>query len=421
MKVAIIELDHFQYGLTQSEIFDGHEKLFFVTQSIKKEMADYNPGLCNGTFHIVESLEKDADKIIKICNDEKIDLLMVSPVFSGFESLLKIAKNIPSKKVITIHNVNFWLNSRYRTPASWKERKLKQEIVKCFDYIAVEDFIYHHLKYNNSKLFSEYKFIYIPFTIFQSNKTKVHQRENNIFKIVLPGSIHKDRRRYEEVIEVITNFAKKGTDITFSFAGKPLEEYGKWVINQLENANTLKPGIASYFPVNSENMPLRFLKEMETSDLVLSTSTTEFKALGTTEYIGKTKPTAAIHDMISFQLPGLLPQHLNIPDNLHGSVFNYKNAAELQSILQDLLDHPEKLHNWKQQAIKNSQYFTVKEIRKNLPFFYNQCKRCVMDNVNDPDIWLIRMGIVITVMLITNLSRLKKQKKILILKNYNPY
>ncbi|HRD37736.1 MAG TPA: N-acetyl sugar amidotransferase [Bacteroidia bacterium] len=392
MKVAIIELDHFQYGLTQSEIFDGHEKIFFVSQNIKKEMTDYNPGLCNGTFHIVESLETNADQIIKTCNSESIDLLMVSPVFSGFEALLKIAQNIKSQKVITIHNVNFWLNSRFRTPAALKERKLKQEIVKCFDYIAVEDFIYHHLKTNNAKLFSEHKFIYIPFTIFQSNKTRIHQKENDTLKVVLPGSIHKDRRRYEEVIEVITNFAKQGAEITFSFAGKPLEAYGKWVISQLENANALKPGIASYFPVNSENMPLKFLKEMETSDLVLSTSTTEFKALGTTEYIGKTKPTAAIHDMISFQLPGLLPQHLHIPENLAGSVFNYKNAEELQSILQSLISNPAKLKLWKDQAIKNSQYFTVKEIRKNLPFFYNQCKRCVMDNINDPDIWFDKNG-----------------------------
>jgi N-acetyl sugar amidotransferase len=392
MKVAIIELDHFQYGLTQSELFEGHEKLFFVTKSIKSEMQDYNPGLCNGEFHYIESLVKNADEIIKVCNSEKIDLLLVSPVFSGFEALLKISKGISCRKIITIHNVNFWLNARYRTPKALKERKLKQEIVNSFDYIAVEDFIYTHLKNNDTKLFSEHKFLYIPFTIFQSNKERKHHKENDTLKIVLPGSIHKDRRRYEDVIEVITNFAKQNANITFSFAGKPLEEYGRWVIEQLEKANSIKPGIATYFPVNSENMPIRFLKEMETSDLVLSTSTTEFKALGTTEYIGKTKPTAAIHDMISFQLPGLLPQHLNIPENLQGSVFNYKNATELQKLLQNLLDQPALLTEWKQQAKKNSNYFTVTEIRKNLPFFYNQCKRCVMDNINDPDIWFDKNG-----------------------------
>lgn len=392
MKVAIIELDHFQYGLTQSELFEGHEKLFFVTKSIKNEMQDYNPGLCNGEFHFVEGLVENADEIIRICNSKKIDLLLVSPVFSGFEALLKISKGISCEKIITIHNVNFWLNSWYRTPKALKERKLKQEIVNSFDYIAVEDFIFTHLKNHDPKLFKAHKFLYIPFTIFQSNKERKHYKESDTLKIVLPGSIHKDRRRYEDVIEVITNFAKQKANITFSFAGKPLEEYGKWVIEQLEKANSIKPGIATYFPLNSANMPIRFLKEMETSDLVLSTSTTEFKSLGTTEYIGKTKPTAAIHDMISFQLPGLLPQHLNIPENLKGSVFNYKNAAELQKIIQNLLDQPKLLTEWKEQAVKNSNYFTVTEIRKNLPFFYHQCKRCVMDNINDPDIWFDKNG-----------------------------
>src|SRR5690606_15306657 len=46
----------------------------------------------------------------------------------------------------------------------------------------------------------------------------------------------------------------------------------------------------------------------------------------------------------------------------------------------------------KEQATINSNYFTAAEIRKNLPFFYTQCKRCVMDNANDPNIWFNKEG-----------------------------
>src|SRR3989344_8007846 len=123
MKVAIIETDHFQYGLTQSEIFEGHEKLFFVTQSIKNEMQQYHSELCNGKFYTIDTISKDADQIIDICNSQKIDLLLLSPVFDSFEGVLKISKKILSKKVITIHNLNFWLNSKFRTFKSYKERK----------------------------------------------------------------------------------------------------------------------------------------------------------------------------------------------------------------------------------------------------------------------------------------------------------
>jgi N-acetyl sugar amidotransferase len=392
MKVAIIEADHFQYGLTQSQIFEESEKIFFVTQAIKDNMYQYYPELCKGEFYIIESISIDAKKIIEICNNKKIDLFLLSPVFSDFESVLEISKKIKCKKVISIHNLNFWLKSKFRTPKSYKERILKQKIVQNFDYVAVEDFIYAHLKNNEPSLFKKYKFIYIPFTIFHERKNKKYKKEDDTFKVVLPGSIHKDRRRYEETIKVINYFAKKNANITFSFAGKALENYGMWVVSQLEEANKIKPGIATYFDINKEIVPDMFLKEMETSDLVLSTSTLEFKALGTTEYIGKTKPTAAIHDMMSFQLPGLLPSHLSIPKNLEGSVFNYNGAEELKNILNNLLDNPKKQEEWHKQAVINSYKFTASETRKNLPFFYNQCKNCVMDNTNDPDIWFDEKG-----------------------------
>lgn len=390
MKIAIIDIDHYQYALTISEIFENEEIVFFVTQDIYDNMHKYNALLCKGKFIIIKNINTDSDAIIKYCNNEKIDILSLAPVFYDFEGVFKISKQVTCKKIITIHNLNFWLNSKFRTPKSFKERKIKQEIVKNFDYIAVEDFIYNYLKNNDKETFYKYNFIYIPFTIFHPfNKT--FKKENDYLKIVLPGSIHKERRRYEETIEVINYFAQKQENITFSFAGPAFEDYGQWVISELKKANKIKPGIASYFP-SDRISPEMFLKEMETSDLVLSTSTKEFMALGTTEYIGKTKPTAAIHDMISFQLPGLLPSHLIVPENLKGSVFNYSGANELKNIIQQLLDNPDKLKAWKKQAAINSTYFTATEIRKNLPFFYTQCKRCVMDNSNDPDIWFDKLG-----------------------------
>ena len=45
MKVAIIETEHFQYGLTQSELFEGEEKFFFVTQVMYDKMHEYNSAL----------------------------------------------------------------------------------------------------------------------------------------------------------------------------------------------------------------------------------------------------------------------------------------------------------------------------------------------------------------------------------------
>ncbi|MDT8412238.1 MAG: hypothetical protein RQ875_07250 [Vicingaceae bacterium] len=368
MKVAIIEINHYQYGLTMSEIFEDYERFFFVTQDMYNKMHQYNSELCKGEFLIIDDIEKNCNEIIQVCNKEAIDLFILNPIFDKFEFALKICENIFCKKIITIHNLNFWLNARFRTLKYYKERKLKQKIVANIDYIVVEEMVYDYLKNYKPILLKKHKFLSIPFTLANKQKNKKFQKENTILKIVLPGSIHKDRRRYEDVIETIHFFAKKQANITFSFAGKAIADYGKWVVSELDKANKIHPGIAKYFPIEELTTPDMFLKEMETSDLVLSTSIKEFKALGTTEYIGKTKSTGTVHDMTCFQLPGLLPKHLEIPGNLKGSVFNYSGANELKEILQNLLDKPELLNDWKKQAAINSTYFTAAEIKKKLPF-----------------------------------------------------
>src|SRR5690606_23891659 len=110
--------------------------------------------------------------------------LMLSPIFKGFKGALKIAENLTCKKVITIHNLNFWLNARFRTSKYYKERRLKQKIVANFDYIAVEDFMFNYIRNNDKSLFKKHKFLYIPFTIFHKREGKKFHKESNRLKIV---------------------------------------------------------------------------------------------------------------------------------------------------------------------------------------------------------------------------------------------
>lgn len=371
MKVAILEYDHFQYGLTISELFKGHEKIFFTPARIETEMREYNSVLCDGTFYETPTLAISKDTIVTVCMNEKIDLLFINPIFDSFPETLEIIKKIPCKKIITIHNLNYWLNPYYRSPKGWLEKKTKKTIVSLCDYIAVEDFMFEYIKNERPKLFNKFRFLNIPFTLFHPNNQappNVELGERNL-RVVLTGSIHKDRRDYSEILEIIHEFANEKQAISFSFAGKAIGEYGLNVIEKLKAANEILPGIADYFDPNKESTPEQFRHEMENADLVLSTSTTEFRAFGRIEYIGKTKPTAAIQDMLSFQLPGLLPKHLKVPKNLEGSVFNYQNKSELKSLLLNLINQAELLLKWKEKAQENSLNYTATEISKTLPFF----------------------------------------------------
>jgi len=364
MKVAILETGHFQYALTQLEVFSECEVFIITTANIKKDMLDYSGEISNRTYYIIENISKNAGDIIKIIEDEKVDLLLISPVFDSYDTLKRIVKRVSCTKIITIHNINTWFHANFWSPNSFLDKINMKSIIKHCDYVAVEDFIFNHLKSTNDMLFQRYKFLYIPFTIFHESKERKYKREDNRLKIVLTGAIDGDRRRYEDVLDVIEFFSDRSNEIQFSFAGKPKGEYGFRIQNKLIEIKKQYPHLVSFFD-NSSTADM-FRKEMETSDLVLSTSTKTFNGMGTLEYIGKTKPTAAIHDMMSYELPGLLPSHLTIPPNLLGSVFNYTSFDDLKNIINRLLDDQSIIQKWKSKAKENSLNFTAKKIRKQL-------------------------------------------------------
>lgn len=366
MKIAILETGHFQYTLTQSEIFNDCKKVFITTSEIKADMHSYAPELCGGTFYEIKTIASDEQKILDIIRSNNIDLLLISPVFDSYGALNRIVKKVKCKKVITTHNVNTWFNGRFWSPNSLMDRINMRSILKNCDYVAVEDFIFNHLKSTNDVLFQNYKFIYIPFTLFHERKERKYFKTDGKVKVVLTGAIDGDRRRYEDVLDVINHFAKKQDQITFSFAGRAKGEYGVGIKRKLGEIKNKYPELVSFF--EDDSTAEMFKKEMETSDIVLSTSTITFKGMGTVEYIGKTKPTAAIHDMMSYELPGLLPAHLKVPACLEGSAFNYHDTNELIGVLENLLQTPELLEDWKRKAARNSLNLTAGVIRKQLPF-----------------------------------------------------
>ncbi len=367
MKITIIETGHFQYALTQAEIFSEAEITIITTDQAKKDMLDYFPDSIKYKYILITSITKDEKRIIDHFEQEKVDLLLISPVFDSYSALNRIVKRIKNcKKVLTTHNINTWFNGRFWSPRSYLDRTNMLSIINNCDFIAVEDFIYNHLKSTNHPYFLKHNFLYIPFTIFHESKRRKYVKENDTFKVVLTGAIDGDRRRYEDIIEVIHFFSTTNFNITFSFAGRAKGEYGLRIQQQLQTIKSSSPLLVSYFDNHSTVDMFRY--EMETSDIVLSTSTKTFKGMGTVEHIGKTKPTAAIHDMMTYELPGLLPSHLNVPQNLKGSVFNYQSTEDLKKILVNLLDNPTLLTQWKAKAKENSLNFTAREIRKGLPF-----------------------------------------------------
>ena len=366
MNIAILEASHFQYTITQAEIFSDYNILIITTESIKKSIIEYAPEMLEYQYKIIKSIAENENEILNLLNESHIDLFLISPVFDSYNALRRIVNKSSCKKVLTTHNINTWFHGRFWSPNSLKDKINMMGIINKCDYVAVEDFIYNHLKSTNDILFRKYNFLYIPFTIFTETKQRKYQKTDSQLKVVLTGAIDGERRRYEVVIGALEYFKERSKEITFSFAGRAKGSYGFIIQNQLRAFKSKYPAFVTFFENDSTTDMFRY--EMETSDIVLSTSSETFKGMGTLEYIGKTKPTAAIHDMISYELPGLLPRHLNVPVNLSGSVFNYNSVEDLINILNELLDNSGLILQWKEQAKRNSLNFTAEIIRKGLPF-----------------------------------------------------
>lgn len=374
MKIAIFDFDHFQYALTISEIFEEWEKVFIVSQEIYDKMQVYAPALAKGEFIIREEkdLKDSYAEIANTLNTLEVDIISINPIFHFFNDFYALMSSLKGEILFTVHNLNYWFLPVYRGPKGWKEKRIKQRILKRANYIVVEDFLFQYIHEEKPKYAAKHNFVYIPFTLFSGTHIeKPFVNDKKDLKVVLPGSIDVFRRNYDGVLNVIDAFAKEKASICFSFAGPALGDYGEIVLQRLKAANKICPGIAVYF-IDKPN-PEEFRFEMASADIVLSTSNLYFDGLGTREYIGKTKPTAAIHDMMSYQLPGLLPSHLSIPKNLRSSSISYRDEYELKKHITSFLEAPNLLVELKEVAAKNSKKFSSKEIRKSLPFL-NQNK-----------------------------------------------
>jgi len=362
-KIIIIEFVHYQYALTLTEIFKGNEIIYIFSNKIYDALKNFEPNFNSTNVWIYDNtqMKENIDEIISRINSVNADLLCIDPIFDNFQYFAKLVKKVKVKKLFTTHNINTWFRPKIKSIGNLKEKYYKKKIINNVDYIAVEDFIYQYITEEEKRLFSKYKFVYIPYTIFYPDRVNKIVRNNNKIKIVLPGSIDYERRRYETVIETIKTVFEISNKYIFSFAGPAIGEYGTRILKELKALKKMQPENIIVF--ENKPKPNEFRREMESADIVLSTSTRYFKGLGTIERIGQTKPTAAIHDMITFVLPGILPKHLRIPEGMRSSSLLYDNAKELTDIILGL-DKGNKLSVLKKEAEKNSKKFTAKEIIK---------------------------------------------------------
>ena len=318
-----------------------------------------------------ESINSFLKRVGKIC-DEKIDLLFVNSIQETCKDLPHYFRFNPScKMILTIHNVNAFLNKKitinikkpFRTLDTILSSIIIQRIVlPKFDGINV---VYPPIKRYIEKYTTWSKPVYtLPFTLFDLDK-RLHSKKKKDEKIRLtvPGAIEKQRRDYNVLVDVFKSlFQQYDKQLSLILLGRPVGAYGERILKQFKEIKENKFDITIFEEYIPEETYDQMLME---SDVILAPLKVKTHGLGTIEEIyGMTKGASAPFEALQYAKPLIVPAEFDILDELKSSTMQYTTSAELQTIITKLLSDKKMLIDLQRKAQTNSNKLSLPVLQK---------------------------------------------------------
>jgi len=362
MKIAIFDPSgsHGHYAYTQSIVFEKEHIEWFIHKNVTKRLNDLGV-LDNGNNTFNSYSNKYFKyfyylKSIISLNRRKWDIVFFNTLQSdwlpNFIFFLFIKKSV--NIVLTIHNVNsFFATADKKSFTSFiKALTRSLALKKCKLNVYGTNLKQRLLEFRpNSEVFL------FPYEAY-SPKTIIHKKGNeNILKIVIPGTVDLRRRNYELVLSVVKNISHI-KHIQFILLGKPV---GQGSTDLIAEFKKYRDSVIYYTSFVDED---EFEKQMLSADIVLGPLHKYFKTDETIEEYGVSKETGITFAIIKYALPGIFPAELTIMDEIKSGVTSYKDASELTEIITELSTNKHKLQQLKDNALANAQKFEVKKVKK---------------------------------------------------------
>jgi hypothetical protein len=321
-----------------------------------------------------ESINSFLKRVERICN-EKIDLLFVNTIeFSSLYIPHYINFKPKSKMILTIHVVNHWLKAKYsfniknifRTVDTNASILLRRFVLKKFNainviYSPIKKYIKEQTKYNKP-VFT------LPFNFFDKNKKIESVFKDDKIHFVIPGLIEEYRRDYHTTLDIFEKlFEKYNERISLNLLGEPVGIPGKKIIEKCKKLKNKGYNII----FSEEFIPEKeYDKNLSKSDIIFSPlNVTTKRATGIKEVYGKTEGSALPFEAIQYCKPLIIPEEFEVTNELKSSTLKYKTQTELEELLLELIENKEEILRLKQEAYKNSQYFSL-EVLQN--YFTNE-------------------------------------------------
>jgi hypothetical protein len=364
MKIAIFETEHFEGAFPVIKLFDipGNEINIFTSAETFKR---FNDLFLNDTtkynWIILPTGKLRAFYLFyKKLKEKNPDILYINTISSNHLLYSFILWLIPLKKIIiTVHDINCLFESRF----SWNFRKAiihlgkKWLIKQVNEFNVVADTMIASLQAKTKGKRAHN----IPGAVFENRFFPQIIEEQ--LRIIVPGSLDKRRRNYEQVFEFATLADKEKLRLTIILLGGYFDEYG---MNINVRANKFQSAFCKIISYDTQIVTQQeFDEQMDACHFVFIPSVIHTKiCTDIPEVYGITKSSGNIFDVVKHAKPFIVPAGLVIPVNLQTSCFKYTSLVELADFLKNSIASPERYEYWQKKANENSRHYTIEEIRK---------------------------------------------------------
>ena len=366
MKVCIFESEHFESAYPVIKFFDDPKNELFIfttpetynrfTGMFKKDIHKYHWIILSSTksrFHFFLQMRREIENI-------QPALFFINTIPNNhylFARLIKQLKNI--RVIVTIHDINCMFRAKWSfNPKQLLRRSGKKSIVrgvKEFNVISDTMIPYLAEKSGGKKVIHN-----IPGSVFEKKHKEVVIE--NFIHLVIPGSVDRKRRNYEEVFALAELAENRKINLQITILGGHRDEYGKSVIKKSRDYSSTIVSFNSYdTDVVAQD---EFDNQMNLAHFIYIPSVIHTAICDNIqETYGVTKSSGSIFDVVKHAKPFIIPQQLKVPANLESSGFRYASVTAIAGLLEQLLQEKNLYTAWQQKALVNSEAYTIEKIR----------------------------------------------------------
>lgn len=363
MKVAIVEAHyHHEFLNTLIQLFDNpsvytlHEVYDNLPQSSKDK-----------AHFIFYNYKQPAKDFIDAIPTQDFDYIFVNTIQPSMVDLPKWKHFKPKcKAILTLHNLNAWYNRKFhlrknilRSVDSYLASRYCEKILKKFEIINVT----HHPMMTYAHRYFGYQgwnILCIPYALAKDNAPHT-SKEAKVIDFVIPGTVEMERRNYQ-ILDVFQDLMKKYDNIYVILLGKISKQTREKLIGSRDDANFIKRVITcdDFVPQGKYDATLN------NADFVVCPVVEKTHTISMVdETYGKTK-SSNYHEAVKWRKPLIIPDYFLLDDRLKTSTIAYKDGQDLFDTLDEFLNEPKNIERIKEEAIKNTDYYTYQNTYKRL-------------------------------------------------------